>query len=64
MKSICASAEAMASKGPSPQAFTHGTSIPWPDSSEMMWDDDLTESEMDLICAVSYTPPHIARDSL
>jgi hypothetical protein len=53
LESIGAPANEIVSDGPSQQAHTYGTSIQDAKSSDvMMWDDELTEAEMDLMCGV------------
>jgi hypothetical protein len=49
---IGASAEEIVSDGPSDQVLTYGTSFQDPDSSDVLYDDKLTEGEMDFICGV------------
>jgi hypothetical protein len=45
-------AEERALNGPSEEALPFGKYFPHPDNNELMWDDTLTETEMDLICGV------------
>ena len=52
LESTGRSVEALALDGPSYEALDHGNSILHSGSNEVLWDDDLSESESDLICGV------------
>jgi hypothetical protein len=52
MASIGSPAETIVSNGPSQEVFSYGRSLQDPEASGMMWDDELTEAEVDLICGV------------
>ena len=52
LESTGRSVEALALDGPSYEALDHGNSILLSGFNEVLWDDDLSESESDLICGV------------
>jgi hypothetical protein len=52
LESTGRSVETLALNGPSYEALDHGNSILHSGSNEVLWDDDLSESESDLICGV------------
>ena len=49
LESIGAPATEIVSNGPSQEVLVCGTFIQDPDTSDAMWDDDLTGAEMDLM---------------
>jgi hypothetical protein len=52
LESIGIPAEEIVSNGPSEEVFTHGTSVTNPQTSDVLWDDELSEEEKDLMCGV------------
>ena len=50
MESIGAPAEEIVRNGPSQEVFTHGISIE--DPLTVLWDDELSDAEKDLMCGV------------
>jgi hypothetical protein len=45
-------AEEIVRNGPSQEVLTYGISVTNPQTSNILWDDELTEEEKDLICGV------------
>jgi hypothetical protein len=52
LESIGVPAEEIVRNGPSQEVLTHGISVTDPQTSNILWDDDLSEEEKDLICGV------------
>jgi hypothetical protein len=52
LESIGVPAEEIVSDGPSEEVFTHGTCITNLRTSDVLWDDELSEEEKDLMCGV------------
>jgi hypothetical protein len=52
LESIGIPAKELVKNGPSQEVFTHGISVTNPQTSNILWDDELSEEEMDLICGV------------
>jgi hypothetical protein len=52
LESLGIPAEEIVRNGPSEEVFTHGTSLRHSPTSSVLWDDELSEGEKDLICGV------------
>jgi hypothetical protein len=52
LESIGVPAEEIVSDGPSEEVFIHGTRITKLQTSDVLWDDELSEEEKDLVCGV------------